>query len=311
MPTSASPATGARAPSSVPGGAQGRAAPQQGQLAHAAGERVAAQARERGRAGEQGRRERAEGGGGVEVGLEVHGAPALPRVLDEEGQRAQPAQDDEQARHRAQRGARRRPRPAGGGRAHQDGGRGDDGEADEHEHGLGPGAGGPQAAGGEAAGHHAGREGAVGEAQHGPAGGGLAAHALGVDGDVHRAGGRAQDEQRRAQAGRRGRQPGQRGRPAEGGERRRQRRRAPAVDERPGRRAWRRRAPAPMHSSAMPSWPSSTPACVCTAGSVAPHAPQKTPKAAKPPSTRTRPATRPAYPRGLEATRVDLRHGVV
>ena len=54
-----------------------------------------------------------------------------------------------------------------------------------------------------------------------------------------------------------------------------------------------------MHSSAMPSWPSSTPACDCTAGSVAPQAPQKAPKAAKPPSTRTRPATRPAYPARL------------
>jgi hypothetical protein len=44
---------------------------------------------------------------------------------------------------------------------------------------------------------------------------------------------------------------------------------------------------------------------------VAPHAPQNTPKAANPPSTRTRPATRPAYPRGREPTRVDLRQPVV
>jgi hypothetical protein len=49
-------------------------------------------------------------------------------------------------------------------------------------------------------------------------------------------------------------------------------------------------APAPMHSSAMPSCPSSTPAWSWIAGSVAPQAPQKAPKAAKPPSTRTRPA---------------------
>ena len=74
----------------------------------------------------------------------------------------------------------------------------------------------------------------MGQAHHRPAGGGLAAHALGVDGDVDRARGRAQDEQRGAQARRRGRQPGQHGRAAEGGERRRQRRRAPPVDECPG-----------------------------------------------------------------------------
>ena len=73
----------------------------------------------------------------------------------------------------------------------------------------------------------------MGQAQHRAARGGLGAHALGVDGDVDRPGGRAQDEQRRAQARGRGRQPGERGRAREGGERRRERGPAPAVDERP------------------------------------------------------------------------------
>ena len=170
MPTSASPATGRQGAEQRPGGAERRAAPQQRQLAHAAGEpwlpRRESAAAPANRAG----RQRAEGGGGVEVGLEVHGAPALPRVLDEEGQRAQRAEDHEQARHRAQRGARRPPaRPPAAGARSSTRGRGDDDEADEHEHGLGPAPAARRRAGREAAAHHAGREGAVGEAQHGPA----------------------------------------------------------------------------------------------------------------------------------------------
>jgi hypothetical protein len=45
-----------------------------------------------------------------------------------------------------------------------------------------------------------------------------------------------------------------------------------------------------MNSSATPSCPSLTPACACTAGSAAPQLPQNVPNAAKPPSTRSRPA---------------------
>ena len=85
----------------------------------------------------------------------------------------------------------------------------------------------------EAARHHAGRERPVGEAQHGPAAARLGARALGVDRDVDRAGGRAQDEQGGAQGRRGGGQPWKHRRPGERGQHRRQRRGAPPVDERP------------------------------------------------------------------------------
>ena len=94
--------------------AERRAAAQQGELGHAPGDAVAAEAREGGGAGEEGGSQRAQARRGAEIGLEVHGAPALPGVLDEEGQSAQGAEDHEQARDRAQRSSRRRGRGGGG-----------------------------------------------------------------------------------------------------------------------------------------------------------------------------------------------------
>jgi hypothetical protein len=130
----------------------------------------------------------------------------------------------------AQRRWRARAPPPRGLRPQQPQRHGGDDAADEREDELGSGARGAQRAGRQAARHHAGREGAVCQAHHRTPGCGLAAHALGVDGHVDRARGRAEHEQRRTQRERRGGQPGQRRRGRERDERRRQRRRAPAID---------------------------------------------------------------------------------
>ena len=253
-PTSASPAAGARAASSGAGGAHERAGAQQRHVAHPPGEAMAAEARRRGRCREEGGCERGERGGGVEVGLHMHRAPALPGVLDEEGQGAQRPEHDERARDVAQRGVRAPDAAARcGGEEQAERHRGDE-RADENEDELGAGARAAQHTGRHAPDDHAGREGAVGQAHHRAAGGRLAAHALGVDGDVDRAGRRPEDEQRGAQRRGRGRQPRQHRRRGEGAERRRQCRRAPAIEDpaRQPHREQRARADAQQRQPELP-----------------------------------------------------------
>ena len=254
---------------------------------------MAAQARQRGGAGEQ------RGGEGAEPGEASRSdsrctAPQLCHAFSTKKASAHrpPRTTSRRGRWRSEARAGARV-PRGGGSAHERRGHDRDHGADEHEHELRPRAGGAQRAGREAAAHHAGRERAVGQAHHRPAGRGLAAHALGVDGHVDRARGRAQDEQGGAQGRRRRRQPGERGGRREDRQRGGQGGRAPAVDERPGRAhaGQRARADAQQRDAQLPVVDARV---RLHRGQGRAPAPQKAPKAAKPQSTRTRPAmTRP------------------
>jgi hypothetical protein len=253
-PTSASPRGRGEGGEQGAGGAHESAGAQQRHVTHPPGQGMAAETRRRGRRREQGGCERGDAGGGVEVGLHVHCAPALPGVLDEEGQRAQRPEHDERARDVAQRGVRAPDAAAcSGGEEQAQCDRGDE-RPDEHEDELRAGARVAQRAGRQAPEDHAGGERAVGQAHHRAAGGRLAAHALGVDGDVDRAGRRPEDEQRGAQRHGRGRQPRQRRCRGEGAERRRQCRRAPPIQDpaRQPHREQRARADAQQRHTELP-----------------------------------------------------------
>ena len=292
-PTSASAATGARAPSSVP--AAPSTAPPRSRVSSLTRPASAWPPRRESAAAGRTARGRAREGGDASRSDSRCTAPQLCHAFSTK--KASAPRTARQGRgagaERAQRRARRRlPARRRRRRARAAGCRGRrDGEADEDEHGLRPRPRPPQSAGGEAAAHHAGREGAVGQAHQRACRRGLAAHALGVDGDVDRPRCRAQDEQRGAQARRRGRE--RRGARLP----RRRRRASRAAPARPsGRRvsppgASQSRAPAPMHSSAIPSRPHRRPR-----RATAPRAGWRPTRPRRRRRQRSRPARVPAQP---------------